>query len=194
MSATSSLDVAREKTSSQFGSTLILEMTVSARLSLPADLTWLSQFEHEKVNFGVVFWLFSMVLLSLSRFVSDAFLAFFQEYVYAPGAHIELLSSIPRRHKAHTHLSVAVTRNTEAQTLEMAALNPSRAIQTVAKRSFCGLRNTLLASFGAAWGEDVSSKALDDVRKSPSEWFLNDWRCAVAVDEVSCNDICAAFR
>jgi hypothetical protein len=62
MSATSSLDVARGKNLSQIGSTVILEMAVSTRLSCPADLTWLSQFEHEKVNFGVVFWLFSAVL------------------------------------------------------------------------------------------------------------------------------------
>lgn len=117
--------------------------------------------------------------------VSYAASCFFQEYIYAPGAHLELLSSIPRRLKTHSHYMVTVTRNTEAQTLEMAALNPSLAVELIAKRSFCELRNTVLASFGAAWGEDVSTRALEGVRKSPSEWFLNDWRCAVALDEVS---------
>lgn len=50
MSATSSLDVAMGKSISQFGSNVILELSVATRLSCPADVTWLSQFDHEKVT------------------------------------------------------------------------------------------------------------------------------------------------
>lgn len=114
---------------------------MGTRLSQPADLSWLSQFEHER------------------------------EYVYAPGAHIELISSLPKSFKTHTAYQIVVTRNAQAETLENAAKSGYRAVESIAAMSYARIKNTLLASFGAAWGAEPDQGALEDVRRRPYPWY-----------------------